>query len=81
MVDLSKSYEVPAKLGGTTWFARIVAGPLRRWLGVAASAIAREWRIRRDTHRLLEAEPRLLKDLGIARSDVERLVRRGRDAR
>jgi uncharacterized protein YjiS (DUF1127 family) len=46
-----------------------------------ALTIAGELRIRRDTRRLLEAEPHMLRDLGIVRSDVERLVRHGRDER
>jgi uncharacterized protein YjiS (DUF1127 family) len=81
MLDLSRTCRAPAKREGTIWFARAVAAPLHRWLGAAAASIARELRIRRDTRRLLEAEPRMLRDLGIVRGDVERLVRRGRDER
>lgn len=53
----------------------------RRLAGASLAAILREWRIRRDTRRLLEAEPRMLRDLGIVRADVARLVRDGRDER
>lgn len=81
MPELSRTYGAPADRGRAAWPARMVAAPIRRLLRAAAVAIARELRIRRDTRRLLEADPRMLRDLGIVRGDVERLVRRGRDER
>ena len=44
------------------------------------TAIAvRETRIRRDMRRLAEYDDAMLRDLGIARSDIEGVVRHGRD--
>jgi hypothetical protein len=76
MSDLSRSYGFSAPRGQGA-----VIGPIRRLARAALAAIVREWRIRRDTRRLLEAEPRMLRELGIARADVARLVRQGRDER
>jgi hypothetical protein len=76
MSDLSKGYGFPADRRRAA-----AIGPMRRLACAALSAIVREWSIRRDTRRLLEAEPRILRDLGIARADVVRLVREGRDDR
>jgi uncharacterized protein YjiS (DUF1127 family) len=76
MSELARTYEAPARRGA----ARAAGALLRRWLGAAWGMIACELRIRRDSRRLLEAEPDMLKDLGIARADVERIVRYGRDA-
>lgn len=76
MSDLSRSYGFPAGRGRAA-----VIGPMRRLARSALAAVVREWRIRRDTRRLLEAEPRILRDLGIVRADVARLVREGRDER
>jgi uncharacterized protein YjiS (DUF1127 family) len=81
MSDLSRIYQAPARRERPAWLARAAATSLRRWLGAAIAAIALELRVRRDARRLLEAEPRLLRDLGIVRADVERLVRHGRDER
>jgi uncharacterized protein YjiS (DUF1127 family) len=57
------------------------ATPICSLLRAAVAAVARELCIRRDTRRLLEVEPRMLKDIAVARADVERVVRPGRDAR
>ena len=75
MSDLSRIYEASPRRR----FA-LIGSLLRSWFGAAIAGLAYELRIRRDTRRLLEAEPRTLKDLGITRADVERLVRYGRDA-
>jgi hypothetical protein len=75
MSDFASIYEAPARRGPT----RAVGALLRRWLAAAAGRIAGELRIRRDARLLLEAEPRILRDLGVTRDDVERLVRHGRD--
>lgn len=63
------------------WSTRTVVATIHRSLRAVALTIAFELRIRRDTRRLLEAEPHILRDLGIVRADVERLVRYGRDQR
>ena len=51
------------------------------WVFVAALAawLIREARIRRDTRRLAEFSDHMLRDIGIARSDIEGAVRRGHD--
>ena len=43
--------------------------------------IARELRVRRDMRRLSELDDTMLRDIGIARSDIEGAVRRGHDPR
>jgi uncharacterized protein YjiS (DUF1127 family) len=48
------------------------------WLGCLAAAIASEWRLRRQVAFLLEQDDRMLRDLGLCRSDVMRVVRSGR---
>ena len=75
MADLARIHEAPVRRGA----ASAIGVLLRRWLKTAAGAIAQELRIRRDTRRLLEAELRMLRDLGISRADIERLVRYGRE--
>jgi uncharacterized protein YjiS (DUF1127 family) len=44
-----------------------------------AAAAVREARIRRDMRRIAEFDDHMLRDLGVARSDIEGVVRRGRD--
>ena len=41
--------------------------------------IAREARVRRDTNRLAEFDDHLLRDIGITRMDIDRVVRDGRN--
>ena len=41
--------------------------------------IAREARVRRDMSRLAEFDDHMLRDIGIARADIEGAVRRGHD--
>ena len=47
------------------------------WLG-RIGAVASEWRLRRQVAFLLEQNDYMLHDLGLCRSDVARVVRRGR---
>ena len=49
-----------------------------RLLFTAATAIAHWWSDRRSVHRLADADEAVLRDLGIVRSDIPRLVRTGR---
>ncbi len=51
---------------------------LDRLLFTAATAIARWWSDRRNVRWLANADDAVLRDLGIARSDIPRLVRMGR---
>jgi uncharacterized protein YjiS (DUF1127 family) len=81
MPDLLRTYGPPAGRERLAWSPRSVMTAIRRSLCAAALTVARELRTRRDTRRLLQAEPHILRDLGIVRADVERLVRHGRDAR
>lgn len=48
------------------------------WLGRLAAAVVSEWRMRRQVAFLLEQDDRMLRDLGVCRSDVMRVVRCGR---
>ena len=48
------------------------------WLGRIVAAVASEWRLRRQVAFLLEQNDHMLRDLGLCRSDVARVVRRGR---
>ncbi len=47
-------------------------------MATAAVAIADYWHERRSVRRLADADEAVLRDLGIARSDIPRLVRKGR---
>ena len=47
-------------------------------IATAAVAAADSWRARRSVRRLADADDAVLRDLGIARSDIRRLVRNGR---
>ena len=42
-------------------------------------AAMRELRLRRDMRRLAEYDDHMLRDIGIARTDIEGVIRRGRD--
>ena len=48
------------------------------WLGRIVAAVTSEWRLRRQVAFLLEQNDYMLRDLGLCRSDVERIVRCGR---
>jgi uncharacterized protein YjiS (DUF1127 family) len=50
----------------------------REGLAHAAAAVARWHRLRHDTRRLMALDDRLLRDVGLGRSEVERAVRGGR---
>jgi uncharacterized protein YjiS (DUF1127 family) len=57
---------------------RVAAG----FLGLAYAIvlwIGRELRVRRDMRRLSEFDDFMLRDIGIARSDLEGAIRNGRD--
>lgn len=67
-------------------------GPARRLVGEAFTRVFRpaartvmriacEIRTRRDMRRLAEFDDHMLRDIGIARADIEGAVRRGRDDR
>jgi len=45
----------------------------------AYAATMRELRLRRDMRRLAEYDDHMLRDIGIARTDIEGVIRRGRD--
>ncbi len=47
-------------------------------LAKAAEVAAQYWRDRQKVHWLANADDAILRDLGIARSDIPRLVRNGR---
>ena len=49
-----------------------------RLLFTAATAIAAYWRERQSVRWLADADDAVLRDLGIARSDIPRLVKTGR---
>lgn len=50
----------------------------RRWLRRLAWRLAREWRLRQQVTFLMRQDERMLRDLGLCRTDVARTVRRGR---
>lgn len=58
-----------------------LAGWVERSVGAATRVIRREIEIRRAARWLYEADGNILKDIGIARADIERVVRHGRDDR
>ena len=49
------------------------------WLARAAGALARAYRLRRDTRELLSFSDAMLSDIGLGRSGVESAVRLGRE--
>ncbi len=57
------------------------AGAVERWTGAAIRVIRREMEVRRAARWLHKADATMLKDIGIARADIERMVRHGRDDR
>jgi uncharacterized protein YjiS (DUF1127 family) len=68
----------PAPRGSAT-----VAWSLAAWVGAAAArcarAIANEVRIRRDTRQLMLMSDRMLKDIGLSRTQIHGAVRFGRE--
>ena len=48
------------------------------WLGRIVAAVASEWRLQRQVAFLLAQNDHMLRDLGLCRSDVARVVCRGR---
>ncbi len=55
--------------------SRRAASGLCRLFGRLGAALARELRLQRDIRFLMEQDDRMLHDLGLTRSDVERVVR------
>ena len=58
------------------------------WLGILARKammlarkLAAEWRLRRDIHMLQQFHDRELRDIGLGRGEIERVVRHGRNHR
>jgi uncharacterized protein YjiS (DUF1127 family) len=74
IADHGKVGRTPAKSS----VARIVLASLSGLLRRTADGVARWWRNRQAIHTLSEADPSILRDLGITHSDVERIVRYGR---
>ena len=54
-----------------------LANILSQFLG----GLVREWRIRRDLGRVVEFDDAMLRDMGIARSEIESALRHGRSLR
>lgn len=52
---------------------------IRGLVAAAYAIMTREFRLRRDMRRLAEFDDHMLRDIGIARSDIEGVIRRGRD--
>jgi uncharacterized protein YjiS (DUF1127 family) len=55
-----------------------VAEAFQRGAVALVTLIARELRVRRDMRRLAELDDTMLRDIGIARTEIERAVRVGR---
>jgi uncharacterized protein YjiS (DUF1127 family) len=75
----------PAPRGSAT-VARgllVIAWALPAWFGAVAArcarAIAKEARIRRDTRQLMLMSDRMLKDIGLSRTQIHGAVRFGRE--
>jgi uncharacterized protein YjiS (DUF1127 family) len=55
------------------------AAKLLQLASAARAVITREFHVRRDMRRLAEYDDHMLRDIGIARADIEGAVRRGHD--
>jgi hypothetical protein len=56
-----------------------LAAKLFRWASGGGAIIAREFHVRRDMRRLAGYDDYMLRDIGITRMDIDRIVRDGRD--
>jgi uncharacterized protein YjiS (DUF1127 family) len=54
------------------------ANALSGWVGRLADGLQRVWQVRQAAERLADFTDAELADIGIARSDIARVVRRGR---
>jgi uncharacterized protein YjiS (DUF1127 family) len=69
----------PPRIRGRTGLSRRGLAGLLRFVFVLTGWVARELRVRRDMRKLAEFDDFMLRDIGIARTDLEGSVRNGRD--
>ena len=74
MTITSTTFHAPALTTARTTFAASLVRVLARLVG----AVAAERRIRRDRRYLTGASDHMLKDIGLARAEIGRVVRFGR---
>ena len=55
------------------------AGEILRFVVAAFAVVVREIRLRHEMQRLAEYDDRMLRDIGIVRSDIEGSIRHGRE--
>ena len=77
------AYQADLETSAPHSFAASTARKLSTWVaGVAARsarAIAQDFRVRRDTRKLMLMSDHMLKDIGLTRAEIGRAVRYGRD--
>ena len=76
IVPLVRPLQPSAETGSASRLAREVFALATGFIEGAA----RELRVRRDMKRLTEFDDDMLRDLGIARTDIEGVIRRGRNS-
>jgi uncharacterized protein YjiS (DUF1127 family) len=74
---MSSQLTLPSLRSGDPAFFKNLAPMVVRTL----HAIIREWRIRRDLGRLADFDDAMLRDIGVARSEIEPALRHGRSFR
>ena len=72
-VSLARPPRIRSRAPAGRWAARL------QWALAVYAMFARELRLRRDMRRLGGFSDHMLRDIGIARSDIEGAVRRGRE--
>jgi uncharacterized protein YjiS (DUF1127 family) len=75
IVPLVRPLQPSAATSSAFWLAGEVFALATGLVGGAA----RELRVRRDMNRLAEFDDHMLRDIGIARTDIEGVIRHGRD--
>jgi uncharacterized protein YjiS (DUF1127 family) len=58
--------------------APVLGSPMAAALGRSTAWVRRQWKMSRDTAKLMALDDHLLADMGLSRGEIRGLVRRGR---